>query len=41
MTPEDEKVVEGVLHQLKINGVFDQFRKSCMSDIDTYVRPCN
>lgn len=33
----DPTITEKILHQLKSQGIFDQFRKECMSDVDTKV----
>lgn len=35
LSPEDVKLVDKIVGQLKSQGIFDQFRKECMADVDT------
>ena len=35
---EDPQLEEKLVNELKAQGVFDQFRKDCLSDVDTKVR---
>jgi hypothetical protein len=35
---EDPNIEEKLVGELKAQGVFDQFRKDCLSDVDTKVR---
>ena len=38
---DDPKLEEKLVSELKAQGVFDQFRKDCLSDVDTKVGiPC-
>ena len=34
---EDPQLEEKLVNELKAQGVFDQFRKDCLSDVDTKV----
>ena len=34
---DDPKLEEKLVSELKAQGVFDQFRKDCLSDVDTKV----
>jgi len=34
---EDPQLEEKLVNELKAQGVFDQFRKDCLSDVDTNV----
>lgn len=36
-TPGDPVLIKNIVAQLKSQGVFDQFRKECISDVDTKV----
>lgn len=36
--PGDSILIKNIVSQLKSQGVFDQFRKECISDVDTKVR---
>jgi hypothetical protein len=36
--PGDPVLIRNIVSQLKSQGVFDQFRKECISDVDTKVR---
>ena len=36
---EDPNLEEKLVQELKAQGVFDQFRKDCLSDVDTKVGP--
>ena len=38
---EDPDIEARLVSELKAQGVFDQFRKDCLSDVDTKVRPRN
>lgn len=33
--PGDSRLVEKLVSELKSQGIFDQFRKECISDVDT------
>ena len=35
---DDPQLEEKLVSELKAQGVFDQFRKDCLSDVDTKVR---
>ena len=35
--PEEEKRVKDIIDALKSEGLFDQFRKECLADVDTKV----
>lgn len=35
--PGDPTLIRDIISQLKSQGVFDQFRKECISDVDTKV----
>ena len=35
---EDPNLEEKLVNELKAQGIFDQFRKDCLSDVDTKVR---
>lgn len=35
--PGDPILIKTIVSQLKSQGVFDQFRKECISDVDTKV----
>ena len=35
---EDPNLEEKLVNELKSQGIFDQFRKDCLSDVDTKVR---
>lgn len=35
--PGDPILIRDIISQLKSQGVFDQFRKECISDVDTKV----
>lgn len=35
--PGDPVLIKNIVSQLKSQGVFDQFRKECISDVDTKV----
>ena len=37
MDLEDPQLEEKLVNELKAQGVFDQFRKDCLSDVDTKV----
>lgn len=37
LSAEDLKLVDKIVGQLKSQGIFDQFRKECMADVDTKV----
>lgn len=37
LSPEDVKLLDKIVGQLKSQGIFDQFRKECMADVDTKV----
>lgn len=34
---EDPNLEEKLVNELKAQGIFDQFRKDCLSDVDTKV----
>ncbi|XP_069699449.1 biorientation of chromosomes in cell division protein 1-like 1 isoform X2 [Periplaneta americana] len=33
--PGDSRMIDKIVHQLKSQGIFDQFRKECLADVDT------
>lgn len=33
--PGDPRLVEQLVYELKSQGIFDQFRKECIADVDT------
>ena len=35
---EDPNLEEKLVNELKAQGIFDQFRKDCLSDVDTKVK---
>lgn len=37
LPPGDPKLIEDVVNRLKSQGIFDQFRKECLADVDTKV----
>ena len=37
---DDPNLEEKLVNELKAQGVFDQFRKDCLSDVDTKVESC-
>jgi hypothetical protein len=38
MDPQDPKLVDRLVEELKSQGVLDDIRKSCLSEVDTKVR---
>ena len=40
MDPEDPKLVERLVEELKSQGVLDDIRKTCLSEVDTKVTIC-
>ncbi len=37
VSPEDVKMINHIVDKLKREGLFDQFRKECLADVDTKV----
>lgn len=33
--PGDPRLIDHIVYELKAKGIFDQFRKECISDVDT------
>lgn len=40
-TPGDPHMIDTVIGELKSKGVFDQFRRDCIADVDTKVSSSN
>lgn len=36
-SPKDNEAIQQVINKVKSQGLFDQFRKECLADVDTKV----
>jgi len=36
----DPRLIDHIVGEVKSQGIFDQFRKECIADVDTKVKQC-